>query len=500
MQKVSINQFNGGLDEDVRSHNTTTFKDVKGFDTLTYKHRLTPFGETESEALSSGDITDKRITDVVRDSSGFLAYLGRNSTGSPNVTDLLSKDSGTDVSDTITAVASDSGAAYAPNSFQFYRGSYYYLQANGSGNLRRVVSGTWSTSTLGSVGYTSYWTDMPVPRPFIHPADDILYVGLGNKLAKVDNTTFSTMSLFALPENYFMTSLTDYGNDLAISAMHLYEGGKSYVYIYDQNTASSTFRNVIDWGEGSLLIVENLGGTLIGISTSESNLASTASYDLVKTKKIYIKAYSGGQVVTLKELVVDSVFELRNFKAKQGDKLFFGGNNGDALYVVKKNSDGTITVSKDRYINNGSAYTTLKGFGVFGDYLIAMFDTAGQSGNVYRTKVTSSYTNTSVYETNINPKMPLEDRVKQKKLNLVSVSTSPLPSGASVTVKYSVDGSAYETLFTESTDGRISTHTTKDSSNLPLLDGYEYQFKVESTGGAEITELRYQYEVIDQSL
>lgn len=501
MPKVRINQFNGGLDEDVRSHNTTTFKDVKGFDTLTYKHRLTPYGEAESEALSSGSITDKLITDVVRDSVGYLAFMGRNSSGSPSVNDLLLKDNATNVASTITAVASDSpGAAYLPNSLVFYRSSYYYIQSGGSGNVRRIVSGTWATSTIGSVDYTSSWSGMPVPRPIIHPMDDILYGGLGQNLFKINNTTYSDITTVSIPTTHYLTSFTDYDAYLAIAAAPAYEGGNSRVYLWNRDTSLSTFTSNIDWGNDALLILENLGGTLVGVSTNETTYSPQDSYDLSKTKKITVRVLSGGQAIVVKEIVVPSTFSLKNYKAKSTDRFYFGGDNGDALYVVKKNSDGTITVSKDRFVNNGSAYTTLKGLNIFGDYLWTMFDTASTSGNVLRTKVTSSYTNTSAWETNINPSMPLDDRMKLKSLKMVAVGTAPMPANGSVTVSYSVDGGAYETLFTETTDSRIATHTNSDSSGNPLKDGYEYQFKVESTGGAEITELRYDYDVIDQNL
>lgn len=499
MPKVIINQFNGGLDEDVRSHNTTTFKDVAGFDTLTYKHRLAPLGESESEALTSGVITDKQITDINRDSSGYLTFFGRNSAGSPTVTNIFVKSSGTDISSTLDSPGSDSaGAIYLQNSSAFYKSNYYYGLASATGTVRKLVSGTWTASTSGSFPIVSYWSNEPGVRPVIHPADDILYLARQQYLAKVNGTTWSNISSVVIPSTHIITSLTPYGNDLAIAAAPLYEGGgKSRVFIWSRDTSLSTFRDNIDWGEDTLLILESMGGTLVGVSTSESSISSSSSYTTYKTKKLIVRVLSGGQAIVLKEIIVPSTFTLKNFKARTADKLYFGGDNGDALYVIKKNTDGTFTVAKDRFVNNGSAYTTLKGIGIYGDYLWTMFDTAGQTGNIYRTKVTSSYTNTSFYESNINPSMPLDDRIKLKSLIKVVVSTAPLPANGSITVKYSVDGGAYETLFTETTDNRITTFTDSDSTGAPLKDGYEYQFKIESTGGAEVTELRYEYKVID---
>ena len=330
MPKIRINQFNGGLDEDVRSHNTTTFKDVKGFDTLTYKHRLTPYGEAESEALSSGSIADKLITDVVRDSSGFIAFMGRSSSGSPNTADIMLKTSGTNVASAIESEYVDSVAAYLPNSFVFYRGSYYYTLSNGSGAVRRSVSGTWVTTTSGNINYTSAWSGMPVPKPVVHPADDILYGALGYALYKIDNTTFTPITSspkagsVCVPDSQIITSLTPFDSDLAIGTAPFYEGGaRSTVYIWSRDVGNTVFRSSIDWGDDSLLILENLGGTLIGVSISDTSYAATSSYDLTKNKKVTVRVLSGGQAVVIKEIVVPSNFELKNYKAKTIDRFYF---------------------------------------------------------------------------------------------------------------------------------------------------------------------------------
>ncbi len=497
---VVINRFNSGLDEDVRSHNTSTFKDSLGFDALTYPHKLIPYGESEAEALSSGAITDKLISDVNRDSNGYLTMFGRNSAGSPTVTDIILKDSGTNIASTLTSAATDSNASiFLANTSAFYKANYYY-SLSGTGIVKKMVSGTWGVSTAGTIPISASWANEVGVKPMIHPADDILYMARQQFLAKIDGTTFTSLTSVVIPTVQYITSLADYDSDLAIATAPMYEGGKSRVYLWNRNTSSSTFRANIDWGEGSLMILENIGGTLIGVSISDANYVSSASYDVTKTKKLTVRVLSGSQSLVVKELVVPDTFSLKNFKARSSNRLYFGGDNGDAIYVIQKNADGSIIVSKDRYVNNGTAYTTLRGLALFGDYLFTMFDTAGQAGNIYRTKVTSSYTNTSVFETNINPSMDIADRAKLKGLNMVSLSTAPLIAGASVTVKYSVDGAAYTTLFTESTDGRITTPSSNENGGSPFLDGYEYQFKIESTGGAEPTELRYKYEVKDTQL
>jgi hypothetical protein len=38
----------------------------------------------------------------------------------------------------------------------------------------------------------------------------------------------------------------------------------------------------------------------------------------------------------------------------------------------------------------------------------------------------------------------------------------------------------------------------REAAGAPLGTGYEFQFRVESTNGAELTEIKYDYEVIKE--
>ncbi len=89
--------------------------------------------------------------------------------------------------------------------------------------------------------------------------------------------------------------------------------------------------------------------------------------------------------------------------------------------------------------------------------------------------------------------MPESDRTGMKKLEAVSLSTEPLPSGASATLKYRVDGGAWVTILTETTAGNITTEQTVDADGDAFTDGREYEFAAESLNGAEITEVKYKY-------
>jgi hypothetical protein len=492
MKSITINNFSGGLSDDVRESSSNTFVSNKNFDSTTYDHRLVPYGELEAEALSSGSITDSLISDLVRDTSGYLYIIGRTSSGTPTGTTVFVKDSGTNIAATYTSTATV-GASFArrENTFVSYNSNLYWFDSNH--NLKKLVLPS-TTSTAGTSSMSSSWTNEVIPRPFIHPMDNILYCAVGQYLAKVDNVTYSNISSVILPNYQYASSLTNYGSYLAIATVPSYTGGNSIVYLWDRNTSLTTFSEIINWGEGSLMVLENIGGTLIGVSISDANYTYQSTYTTTKTKKITVRALSGNQPVIIKEIIVSSSISLKNYKCQVNGRLYFGCDNDDSLYVVYKNKQGRIIVSKDRYLNNGSVVTTLRGFNIIGDYLFVGFDTAGNTGNWYRTKVTSSHTFTSYYETNINPNMPVEDRSKKKQLK--SISASKGSTTGTVTLQYSVDGSAYTSIGT--TVSQLVNKMTNDYLGNPFEAGYEYQFKIASDAGAEPTELKYSYEILNE--
>ena len=113
----------------------------------------------------------------------------------------------------------------------------------------------------------------------------------------------------------------------------------------------------------------------------------------------------------------------------------------------------------------------------------------------------ATYTATAIRETQINPWMVKEHKSKQKKFEAVSLSYAPLPADGQVVLKYKIDGGSYTTIFTETTDSALKTiRTINDSGGAVISDGREVEFRIESTGGVEITELAYDYVLIEEAI
>lgn len=200
----------------------------------------------------------------------------------------------------------------------------------------------------------------------------------------------------------------------------------------------------------------------------------------------------------LKRFTVPATFSLKNYKTQVNGRLYFGADYCDNLWVVYKNASGNIVVSKDRQVNDAStgvSITTLRGFNIIGDYLFTMFDTASTTGNVYRTKVTSSYGYSATLTTNINPNMEVGDRSMRKQLVAISVAKTSLTG--TLFLQYSYDGGVNFYTIGSALGGLVNKMTNQ-ADGSPFEQGYEYQFKVVSNNGAEFTELKYSYETFPE--
>jgi hypothetical protein len=123
-------------------------------------------------------------------------------------------------------------------------------------------------------------------------------------------------------------------------------------------------------------------------------------------------------------------------------------------------------------------------------------------GSLHRSTKAYSSAVASIYET-----LALNDGDSSvtKKLLGVTVMTEPMPSSGQIVLKYrkneDIIGDAWTTIFTHTTDDSISHSAINiESSGATLPEYKEIQFKIESTGGAVITGLKYKSEVIDKDL
>ena len=84
----------------------------------------------------------------------------------------------------------------------------------------------------------------------------------------------------------------------------------------------------------------------------------------------------------------------------------------------------------------------------------------------------------------------------KKQLVSISLSYVPLPTAGSVKLEYRVDAGSWTEIFTETTDSVLITEAKVDTNGALFTEGREYEFRITSTGGAEVTELKYKTELM----
>jgi len=508
MKVKTINTFSGGLAQDIREPKTNTFSYASGFDTFSNAHKLSPYRTMETESIDTGTLADYALSEavVMKDSVNTNIYaLGQAGSADLNPK-FFQKSTVMDISASFQAATGgeDTSNSVLRGTLEAYKNKLYCLKTDNTNTfLTEYNHATTTTSTKADGGATTTLTGLTNTnfgvKPFRHPMDDILYLAHGRTISKLDNTTL-TRNVFTIADDLYITSLTDFGAYLFIQCAPITGGLSSKAYLWNRDTSLTTATEVIDLGQGAAMVAENINGVVIIVMSSR--IPTTNSVFNISTK-LMVKSYSGGAVQGIYETKTTSeTFNLYNFKAQQDNRLYFACSaslNGTALHqiwVCGKNSDGRWVVSPDRLINNNTALTgTIQGFSIIGDYLWVGFN---NNGSFFRTRFASATFPTATYESTINPNMDLEDRTKQKKLHFVSVAKSS--TTGQLVVSVSVDGGAYQTVATLAASTSLVKKESRLANGSPFAEGYEFKFKVESTAGAELTELKYAYEVVEKNI
>lgn len=487
----TIKKFDGGMQTDTRRVSPTGGRLIKNFDILSFPSKLKPYNSSES-----GNDTAARAFSTFLYGNSKLYGLGVvSATTKPKI---FSKDTFTD--GTWTEPGNGEGtSARNTNFFTYYKSAIYGAQG-GTAFWKFLISGAGFTDSDLAVTYTN------VSNGIVHSKDDILYVGYDNIIAK-NNAGSWTLAALTLPSDYYITSICEYGNYLAIACAPASSAGRtvSRVFLWDRDSSLTTLSESIDWGEGSLNVLEEYDGGLLGISILGNRLMI----------KYWASAFLKiGERKHLEFLLDANVAPtLSQQKQKANDRIYFllgaridgtGANNQFGVFSIGKNSDGVFALSLDRTPNNDTDPNSLVGFylatvsGV--DYMFISYNDG--SGNVQTSKTSESdttFSHTSTFKTQI-----FDSGVVRfpKKLVRVIVDTEPLPTAGSYTVSYRKDEeTAYTTIFTHSTDNSLShTAINIESTGATLPQYNEIQFQITATGGATITGFSFEAEITDKAI
>lgn len=490
MPEIIINQFNGGISDDVRERISNKFSISKHFDIFSNPKRLTPYRSVETDQVTNG-----KIGNFLYSSTGVLLGLGVVSGQDwPNI---YKKDGSGLITDAWNAsgqtanwVGTKGTTQY--NTFIEYKGYVYFWL---SGYLNRI-------DITGSVAMDEYWKTVAhtyTAQGIVHSKNDILFLPYDNKIATLDNTSWTAAAL-TLPSNFVINAVCEYGNYLAIGCYDL-NGGNSKVFLWDMIV--STVTETIDFGRDTLYVLNNLEGSLISVSATPSNIFT------LETAKVTLQRWSGGtKPVVIKELMAEklgssapsvTIYPRVNFI--KNNRLYFsakitGGSSPSPTHcgiwaIGRKGENYEYAVTLDRFATNDNSEDGIYAAILLGD-ICWMNHTA--LGTVTRTDDQNAYVATSIYE---SQKFDCGDADLRKGLLKVAASFVALPANATLTVKYRKDEeTSWTTIFTESTTSAVSHRAVNiEATGACLPDFNEIQFRIESYKKAELTMFKFEYEL-----
>ena len=482
--EIKQNNFSGGVSDDIRKNDGTQFAITKHFDIFSNPQRLTPYRSLETDTNDGSTSTGMKqyfVRDFVYSSTSAKLYgLGQNGSGQ---TKIVYKDDATTGNWTLPS-SSEGNGAVKNGCFVEYKDYLWGFQGTNQIFKWGLLSGTPSiTNTVSTVGST-----ITSVANGVIASDANLYLAYNNVIVRVNTSGTVTDSAKTVPTNFKITSLTNYGNYLAISCSPVSNyNGVSKVFLW--NLSSDLFQETIDWGEGELRVLETVEGYLVGVTDRYLNNSVGAGKG-----SMIVQIYAGGATQIVKEIFTQALVgkSIPTSKALRNNRLFwaakimtnssgteyheglwsFGRKNGQYPWAL------TLDIIDDNVDTDG-----IEAFGIAGNYF---FISHSNDGSIDKTNDSAVYTFTSVYETQI---LDFGAPDSDKRVNTLKVSFAPIISGQSLTAKIKTDDdSNWTTIGTFNTVGETSkTFTEIESTGAAFPGGREIKFRLESTGGLEVT-------------
>lgn len=516
LYEQKINDFTGGLSDSPRQPIFNMGSLIKHFDIFSDGKKLTPYRSTEADTATNVSATDAKqydIRDFQLGLDGKLYALGKNGSGYPKVMTKADPTTGnwlaSDGSNAATAIGEGNGARIS-GCFIEWQGAFWFFQ--GTNQVAKCTLAGTITNSVATVGSTI----TSVAQGVIN--NNTLYLFYNNKVVTVSAAGAVSDNVFTtIPSDMRITSATRYGSYLAIgcaygTATTTKPVGRSVVVIWDM-VQTTTASDVIDWGEGALRVLGIIEGRICGVS--DKYLSS--SLGLTRGSMV-IRLWAGGAPQVMKELIANqtvtantaTVTRFPNNVIIKNNKMYWAASVPFALSTStestyhlgiwvfgRKNVNSNFALSLD-YIEEGVSASNffINSFGSAGDY---WFINHSADGSVTKTDDTATYSFTSIYETQI---LNGGDSSEKKKLLGVTVYTAPLPAAGNIVLKYRLDEeTSFTQIFTDGTDNSLSHSAINiESTGVTLPEFKEIIFRIESTGGAEITGLKFKYEVIDKDI
>lgn len=512
MKTISINNFGGGMAKDIYAGEYGEFSSSRQFDLFTYPNRLFPIPGMQNNTSGTG--IDHILVGKNYSSAGAVYGLGQDvAAGSPSIAAIWINNGSTWTQNTKISAAKNTTSN---------RDLFIEYIPNGTNSILASVDtgiGRYDP-TNAQTAATEFLTYVTMTQGCIHPKDKILYYAYTTSSASyigLNNAGTYNHTALALPSQYRPTSVSYYGNYLAVSCTYYSVGevagsnvDNSIVVLWDRDTSNTLPNEIISWGNNTLKIINNLNGVLIGVSAVQNN----------ETASLLVKGFNGGEPEVLTEICVTrqdpatspsvTIYQRVNFVYR--DRLTFsadlvGGGTSPShkglWYFGKVKGKWVLFVGQYASVD-GTDKSVIAGANYLG-YLYAVHTSAGTTvSQLDGNTLSTGYDDTSYWESVVNPNMPDADKVYKKKLLSVAVHTLPLTTSGQVVFKCRVDSIGdWITIFTKtstSPDTNLVAYETQILPSMQIADGRNFEFRVESTGGAQIHGITYRYEVLETNI
>lgn len=503
-KQIIVQRFDGGIADDTREQASNKVAIVKHFDIYSNPFRLSPHASTEAATTVGADATGLKQYDVRKfqyASDGNLYGLGIQP-GATTRTKILKNADATAETWTAPATAESglNNSAAWRDCFIEWQGAFWMF--GGTTSVSKWVLASTFTDTVASLGTTITHVAQGVIGK-----DNNLYMFYNNIVVRVNPAGSVTDNVLTLPSNGRITNACMYGNTMAIawaSGTTLGTGGYSRLYLWDM--VSADVSEMIEWGEGQLMVIGNLEGRVIGVT--DLNMSSSLGRN---QGSVVISSYSGGSPSIIKQIRTTATTTLGKLKRDvviKGNKMywvmalpFYDSTSTVTTHHIGIWSFGRNSASYDYALSLDYTEPNLE----TSNWVIGSFGNAGNywwinhsvDGSVTKTNDQATYTTTSYFDT---VKYNGGDVNKLKRL--VGVAVSKASTTGQVVLKYKTEtDSSFVTMHTMATGTAVSQELisiVSTGKNLPEF--HEIQFRVESTGGAEITGLKFVYEEKDTLL
>ena len=453
---------------------------IKHFDNRT-KGKLQPYRDTTAAETKSLLIGKFALAPLIGSPTGAIIWgLGVSSTNPA----IYYSSNGTSWSTPSNNSGSTGAVDYS--SFIFYK-DYLYCYENGT------IIGRFGTISGGSPTYGTFQTlntafNNPA-QSVHHPADDTLYFATDNRIHKLNDAAWTEDAL-VLPSDVYITSMTPFGNYLAIAVAPLSTVGHSTVYLWDRDSGLSTISQKIDWGEGKCFAIGEINGLLVGVTNEYLN--HTFDEDI---SRLVVRASSGSTSRITNFLEADDSNINSGGGGVLGDadslvtneKMYFyasllqRGEQNSGIWAVDERGRFTLEFVEE----DNTPTTGVNGITSFMNQANRWWFAHSDDGSVSRTTSTALYTYTSVYETRIFSAKEMTDWVD---LVGATVKTEALPTAGQIVLQFKADeDTSWTTMATFTTDDAVLHSITKSASATAPDVSKEIQFRIESTGGAVVT-------------